>query len=100
MRCGNEVSVAASRYNGSSYSPYTANVTMTTMGELRANVGLENENGILYYFSEFENGTGSYFLTRFVNCTIELSFCINGSMTVIRYILALASVPALLCRSR
>ena len=62
---------------------------MATMAQLGATVGLENENGILYYLSEFENGTGSYFLTRFVNGTIELSFSINGSKTVIRYILAL-----------
>ena len=59
---------------------------MATVALLGANVGLENENGILYYISEFENGTGGYFLTRFVNATIELSFSINGSLTVIRYI--------------
>ena len=86
MRCGNEVSLSALRYNGSSYSPYIANVAMATRAQLGANVGLENGNGILYYFSEFENGTGGYFLTRFVNATIELSFSVNGSSTVIRYI--------------
>ena len=54
--------------------------------EIGAGVGLQNEDGILFYFSQYENGTGSYFLTQFINRTIELSFNIGGSLMTIRYI--------------
>ena len=62
---------------------------MATVAQLGATVSLDNENGLLHYFSEFKNGTGSYFMTRFVNGTFELSFSINGSKTVIRYMFVL-----------
>ena len=88
MRCGKRERLSAFRYNGSTYSSYTSNVPMATTAEIGAGVGLQNENGILYYFSQYENGTGAYFLTQFINRTIELSFIgINGSLTTIRYII-------------
>ena len=86
MRCGKRDSLSAFRYNGSTYSSYTSNVPMATTAEMGADVGLQNENGILYYFSQYENGTGGYFLTQFINRTIELSFSTGESPTIIRYI--------------
>ena len=59
---------------------------MATSAQLTVNARLENENGILYYFSQYGNGTGNYFLAQFLNGIIELSFSESESVTTIRYI--------------
>ena len=59
---------------------------MPTSAQLTVNARLENENGILCYFSQYKNGTGNYFLVQFLNGIIELSFSERGSVTTIRYI--------------
>ena len=70
---------------------------MATTAQLAATVGLEKENGILFYFSQYENGTGSYFLTQFINSTIELSFNVEGLLTTIRYIIISVVVMVTRC---
>ena len=80
------MTLTAFRYNGSTYSPYTSNVPMATSAQLTVSAKLENNNGILYYFSQYDNGTGNYFLVQFVNGIIELSYDEGGSVTTVRYI--------------
>ena len=59
---------------------------MATSAQLTVNARLESENGILYYFSQYGNGTGNFFLVQFLNGIIELSFSEGESVTTIRYI--------------
>ena len=47
---------------------------------------LESKNGIIYYFSQYDNGTGNYFLVQFIDRVIVLSFGELGKMTVIKYV--------------
>lgn len=58
---------------------------MVTGGQLIASLRLENESGILYYLSQYENGTGDYFLAEFINGTLVLTFNQAGSTIIIRY---------------
>ena len=59
---------------------------MPTSAQLTVNARLENENGILYYFSQYENGTGNFFIVQFVNGIIVLSFSEGKLVTIIRYV--------------
>lgn len=78
------MTISGIKYNGNAYSYYDLNVPMATSAQLILSVSLENESGILYYLSEYENGTGDYFIAQFVNSTFELSVSENGSITTIR----------------
>lgn len=74
------------KYNGSAYSSYSSNIVMATSIKLTVNARLENGNGILYYFSQYKNGTGNFILVQLVNRIVALSFSEGRSVTTIRYI--------------
>ena len=78
--------ITAVGYDGSSYSTYISTIAMATMAQLTVTARLDSENGILYYFSQYNNGTGNYFLVQFINRVITLSFSELGEVTVIKYV--------------
>ena len=78
--------ITAVGYDGSSYSTYTSTISMATMAQLTVTARLDSENGILYYFSQYDNGTGNYFLVQFIDSVITLSFSELGEVTVIKYV--------------
>lgn len=99
-RCGRKMTLNALRYNGSSYSPYESNVLMATSAQLTLSARLENESGILYYSSQYDNGTGNYFLVEFISGVIQLSFTDDdGKPATVRYITiaAVALVTSCVC---
>ena len=59
---------------------------MATMAHLTVAASLESKNGIIYYFSQYGNGTGNYFLVQFIDSVIMLSFSELGKVTVIKYV--------------
>ena len=59
---------------------------MATMTHVTVAANLESKNGIIYYFSQYENGTGNYFLVQFIDSIIMLSFSELGKVTVIKYV--------------
>jgi len=87
LRCGNKKTTSGIKYDGTAYSYYQSNVPMATSAQLVLSVRLENENGILYFFSEYDNGTGDYFIAQFVNSIFELSISEGGSTTNIKYVI-------------
>lgn len=68
------------RYDGSAYSSYMIDVLMAVSAQLTLSIKLENENGILFYISEHENGTGNYFTGQFVDGIFEVS--VRGGSTL------------------
>lgn len=84
VQCDIKQTLSNLRYNGNAYSRYMIDVPMATSAQLVLSIKLENENGILYYISQYENGTGDYFLAQFINGIFEVSVKGGSSLTTAR----------------
>ena len=84
MQCDIKQTTSDLRYNGNAYSRYMIGVNMVTSTQLVLSIKLENENGILFYVSQYENGTGDYFLAQFVNGIFEVSVRGGSTLTTTR----------------
>lgn len=88
---------AALKYNGTSYSPYIANVVMATRVQLDIGVRLESRSGLLYYISQYENGTGNHILVEFINGIIVVDISQDGTSFTARYITVVMVILLHMC---